>query len=102
MLSLTKIQFPIPAPILGWGRYETFEFGCTVAFHDPSLSVRTYVVCILVTVLGIPLGEKELNLCKNYCVTTKCFFLLPFSCLCDMLHKDHVLLFRVQAPTVHS
>ncbi|XP_059093783.1 opsin-5-like [Tigriopus californicus] len=42
------------APVLGWGRYETFEFGCTVAFHDGSPEVRSYVISILIFVLGAP------------------------------------------------
>jgi hypothetical protein len=46
--------------VLGWGRYETFEFGCTVAFHDPSVAVRSYVVVMLIFVLGIPLGTKTI------------------------------------------
>ena len=49
-----KIKYFL-APILGWGRYETFEFGCTVAFHDPSLYVRSYVLFTFCTILTIPL-----------------------------------------------
>ena len=45
------------APVLGWGRYETFEFGCTVAFHDQSFGVRSYVFTMLIFVLGIPLRK---------------------------------------------
>jgi len=45
----------LAAPVIGWGRYETFEFGCTVAFHDKTTSVRAYVVVMLVVVLAGPL-----------------------------------------------
>ena len=45
------------APILGWGRYQTFEFGCTVAFHDSTPLVRSYVVTLLMIVFAIPLGN---------------------------------------------
>ncbi|ROT81263.1 Opsin-5 [Penaeus vannamei] len=43
-------------PILQWGRYETFEFGCTLAFTDPSRSNRSYVTCAFFFVLLFPLG----------------------------------------------
>ena len=44
------------APVLGWGRYETFEYGCTVAFHDPSFNLRSYVLFTFFVILMIPLG----------------------------------------------
>ena len=44
------------APVLGWGRYETFEYGCTVAFHDPSFNLRSYVFFCLFTIFMVPLG----------------------------------------------
>ena len=53
--------FLFTAPVLGWGRYETFEFGCTVAFHDQSFGVRSYVIVMLIFVLGIPLGKFWMN-----------------------------------------
>ncbi|XP_071534960.1 uncharacterized protein [Panulirus ornatus] len=43
-------------PLLQWGRYETFEFGCTLAFSDPSRSGRSFVTCAFVFVLLLPLG----------------------------------------------
>ena len=52
-----KKKFLFAAPVLGWGRFETFEFGCTVAFHDGSPEVRSYVVVVLVVMLGLPLGK---------------------------------------------
>ena len=48
--------FLLLAPVIGWGRYETFEYGCTLAFHDPSLNLRSYVVFALFTMFTIPLG----------------------------------------------
>ena len=42
-------------PILGWGRYETFEYGCTLAFHDPSFNLRSYVFFCLATIFMTPL-----------------------------------------------
>ena len=41
--------------MFGWGRYETYEFGCTVAFHDQSNGSYSYVITMLLFVLGIPL-----------------------------------------------
>ena len=43
------------APILGWGRYENFEFGCNLAFSDPSLNSRSFVITALVSVFFIPI-----------------------------------------------
>jgi hypothetical protein len=51
--------FGFTAPVLGWGRFETFEFGCTVAFHDPGMGVRSYVITMFIFVLGIPLGKLK-------------------------------------------
>ena len=42
-------------PILGWGRYETFEYGCTLAFHDPSFNLRSYVFFCLAVIFITPL-----------------------------------------------
>ncbi|KAK4294205.1 hypothetical protein Pmani_033145, partial [Petrolisthes manimaculis] len=42
-------------PLFHWGRYETFEFGCTLAFSDPTLSGRSFVTCAFVFVLLLPL-----------------------------------------------
>ena len=58
----------IAAPICGWGRFETFEFGCTVAFHDRSAVIRSYVVVMLLAVFLFPLG-KYIGKIKFY--TTK-------------------------------
>jgi len=52
-----------PAPVFGWGRYETYEFGCTVAFHDQSNGGYSYVITMLLFVLGIPLCKI---LYRNY------------------------------------
>merc|ERR1719471_1551792 len=38
------------APVLGWGRYEHFEYGCCIAFSDNSLNVRSYVITALIAV----------------------------------------------------
>lgn len=46
-------------PLFQWGRYETFEFGCTLAFTDPTLSGRSFVTCAFVFVLLLPLGESR-------------------------------------------
>jgi hypothetical protein len=54
------------APVLGWGRYETYEFGCTVAFHDQSNGGYSYVITMLLFVLGIPLC-KNWNWNYDYC-----------------------------------
>ena len=55
MMSLSN--FLLSAPLLGWGRYETFEFGCTVAFHDNNIQIRSYVISLLITVFFVPLGK---------------------------------------------
>ena len=55
-----------PAPVFGWGRYETYEFGCTVAFHDQSNGGYSYVITMLLFVLGIPLC-KNWNWNYDYC-----------------------------------
>ena len=46
------------APMFGWNRFETFEFGCTVAFHDSSAVCRSYVITALVVVFVLPFGER--------------------------------------------
>ncbi|XP_066956746.1 rhodopsin, GQ-coupled-like [Macrobrachium rosenbergii] len=43
-------------PLFHWGRYETFEFGCTLAFSDPTRSGRSFVTCAFIFVLLLPLG----------------------------------------------
>ena len=43
------------APIVGWGRYEHFEYGCCIAFSDPSLNSRSYVVTALIAVFFLPI-----------------------------------------------
>ena len=63
------------APVLGWGRFETFEYGCTVAFHDSSPSVRSYVVVMLLLVLAAPLA-----------VTVVCYTLITYVSFTSKLH----------------
>ena len=46
------------APMFGWNRFETFEFGCTVAFHDSSAVCRSYVITALVVVFVLPFGKS--------------------------------------------
>ena len=53
---LISIFFSI-APVLGWGRYETFEYGCTIAFHDDSFNTRSYVIFTMSTMFMIPFGN---------------------------------------------
>ncbi|XP_068214703.1 melanopsin-like isoform X2 [Palaemon carinicauda] len=43
-------------PLFHWGRYETFEFGCTLAFSDPTRSGRSFVTCAFIFVLVLPLA----------------------------------------------
>ena len=92
------------APILGWGRYQTFEFGCTVAFHDSNPLVRSYVVTLFLIVFFIPLGnvislyismcslfKQNLTLIYNFCNYSSiilCFLLSFMHC---QLHKNHNL-----------
>lgn len=52
--------------MLGWGRYETFEFGCTVAFHDPSFNVRSYVAFTMTTVMAVPLGKHKIGKFRKF------------------------------------
>ena len=42
------------APMLGWGRYQKFEYGCCIAFNDRSFNVRSYVITVLIGVLFLP------------------------------------------------
>lgn len=86
----------ILAPIVGWGRYETFEYGCkfnsnvqiiknwttilhliqvfagTVAFHDPGLNMRSYVLSCLVLMLGIPLITCFYSYSRIICYSYQC------------------------------
>ena len=48
------IKFLLPAPIIGWGRYQKFEYGCCIAFNDSSPNVRSYVITMLIAVLFLP------------------------------------------------
>ena len=50
------------APIVGWGRYEHFEYGCCIAFSDPSLNSRSYVVTALIAVFFLPICRITLYL----------------------------------------
>ena len=50
-------QISYLAPVIGWGRYHKFEYGCCIAFHDKSFNVRSYVVTSLFAVLFLPFGE---------------------------------------------
>ena len=49
----------IPAPVLGWGHYERFEYGCCIAFSDPSLNSRTFVITALIAVFFLPICESN-------------------------------------------
>ena len=40
---------------MGWSRYETFDFGCTLAFHDPTFNARSYAVITLLLIFFLPL-----------------------------------------------
>ena len=53
--NVVAAAFIALCPILGWGRYETFEYGCTLAFHDPSFNLRSYVFFCLATIFMTPL-----------------------------------------------
>ena len=62
----------ISAPLLGWGRYETFEFGCTIAFHDPSRNMRSYVLVCMVVMFGIPLLSCVCCYCRIIWYSYQC------------------------------
>ena len=75
------------APVLGWGRYETFEYGCCIAFSDPSTNVRSYVVTALVSVFFLPICAclvcysviaYTANRCRMRLSKVKLFILKPF------------------------
>ena len=40
--------------MIGWGRFQTFEYGCCIAFNDSSYNVRSYVIIMLFAVLILP------------------------------------------------
>ena len=69
----------ISAPILGWGRYETFEFGCTIAFHDNDIKIRSYVVTLLVTVFFTPLGKTVIFLSSG--LRFRCYITISGACI---------------------
>ena len=48
-------KFEFSAPVLGWGRFEHFEYGCCIAFSDRSLNVRSYVITTLIAVFFLPI-----------------------------------------------
>ncbi|XP_055946668.1 opsin-5-like [Argiope bruennichi] len=43
-------------PAFDFGRYETFEVGCTIAFSDQTLSGRIFVNCAFIFVFFLPLA----------------------------------------------
>ena len=49
------------APVLGWGRYEHFEYGCCIAFSDPSLNSRSFVITALIAVFFLPICKGSLQ-----------------------------------------
>ncbi|XP_045114371.1 opsin-3-like [Portunus trituberculatus] len=58
LISFSAVYSAIWAlgPLLQWGRYETFEFGCTLAFSDPTQSSKSFVTCAFIFVLLLPLA----------------------------------------------
>ncbi|XP_054709339.1 rhodopsin-like [Uloborus diversus] len=42
-------------PVFGFGKYETFEVGCTIAFDDDTTSGRIFVNCAFIFVFFLPL-----------------------------------------------
>ena len=90
------------APIIGWGRYETFEYGCTLAFHDPSLNFRSYVLFTMVVILAVPLGAT------GYCYIRIIWF--TYQCKLDLFAvavereeeeetEDHCVNFKPDDPS---
>lgn len=62
----------VTAPVLGWGRYETFEYGCTLAFHDPSMNMRSYCLIAMFGMMLIPLILCIYCYCRIICYTYQC------------------------------
>ena len=53
------------APVVGWGRYEHFEYGCCIAFSDNSPNVRSYVITALIAVFFLPICKSVHHLDSN-------------------------------------
>ena len=56
------------APVLGWGKYQKFEFGCCVAFNDSSPNGRSYVITMLIAMLFFP-----------FCICLICYCIIVYT-----------------------